>query len=106
MKFSQVSYGVELANGQVFLFDPNDATQKIPVDQIVFDAVNIKGTKAIGLIVSIHGLDNDIARYLPAQMLRDLGVGTHMTPGFRIKSGMTRYRAAAGADQFERVNNR
>lgn len=87
---------IEVRNRQVLISEPSDPSAKVAVDQAVFDSYRKLHEGAYeGTIVAIHGLPQDIAHILPQRMLRDLGVGTHMTSAYRPKGTARRMRATA-----------
>lgn len=104
MKSVPQKYGVDLNNKKLHVFDLDDPDCRIEVDQVVFDATSTRGLIAEGYITAVHGMPQDVAALLPAQMLYSLGVGTHITP-HRMKPGLKRMRATSGQAKFEQVSH-
>lgn len=105
MKHYPQAFGIELSNNKLFVFDTSRPTERIEVDQIVFEALptDIQGNVAIGVIRSIHGLPMETAHVLPPRVLRDL-VGGNSLPTLRTQRGTPRWRAVAGETKFKRVS--
>lgn len=105
MKHFPQMFGVELAEGKLFVFDPSRPQDRVEVDQVVFEAFpnEISGTVAKGHIRSIHGLPLEAADGMPARVLRDL-VGGNSLPTLRTRRGVPRWRATAGETKFKRVS--
>lgn len=106
MKSNPRVFSIELSKHKLYVFDPDYPEHRIEVDQVVFEAEpsQIKGGLARGLLKAIHGLPIEIAHVLPAEILRDLGVGANIIPAHRIRTGAPRWRASAGDSKFERVS--
>lgn len=105
MNFQDQAYRIEVRDQQVFLVDQSN--NRVAVDQVVFDSYADPrgGSVSHGIIVSVHGLPQGLAQHLDSHTMRSLGVGTHVNGGrFRIRQGMTRWRATA--EGFERATQR
>lgn len=105
MHFQDQAYRIEVRNQQVSLVDQSN--NRVAVDQVVFDSYGDPRGDAVahGVIVSVHGLPQSLAQILDSNTLRSLGVGTYINGGrFRVRQGMTRWRATA--EGFERATQR
>lgn len=105
MKYPRM-FSIELANHKLYVFDPVYPEHRIEVDQVVFEAEpsQLNGGLAQGYIKAVHGLPLDVAHVLPSDILRDLGVGSHIIPANRVRTGSPRWRATAGSSKFEKVS--
>lgn len=97
-------FGIDLSNDALHIVDLDDRSCRVAVDQVVFDAVNVNGTWAVGQIVSVHGLPQDVYEVIPARMLRSLGIASQFRPGRGVR-GTRRFRATAGDTSFKRVTH-
>lgn len=60
------------------MLDPDNESVKVPVDSAIVDVVRAKPGCVVGYIVSVQGLDLEIAKHLSPSALRALGVGTQV----------------------------
>lgn len=67
----------------------------LPVDQILMDVDSQGDGFALGIVLSVHGLDHDVAQSLSPRVLRALGVGFPNRIG-RTPRGAQRVRCVAG----------
>lgn len=102
--FETQKFGIDLAGGKLHIVDLQDKSCRIEVDQIVFEASSVSSTWATGLIVSVHGLPQEVAGILPAALIRQLGVGSQYRPTRGVR-GTKRFRAVAGEATFQRVTD-
>ncbi len=69
-------FRVAVLNNKVEIVDPTDHRSRFEVDQVIFDETRrISPEVREGVIVSVHGMPQDIAKVLPQDLLRSLGVG-------------------------------
>jgi hypothetical protein len=102
--FQDQAYRIEVRNQQPFIVDQSN--NRVAVDQVIFDAYSDpSGQVAHGVIVAVQGLPQGVTQALDSHAARSLGVGTHLNSGrFRIRKGMTRWRATA--EGFERATQK
>lgn len=72
-------FRIEFTNGQWSILDPDNVNNRIPIDTAVVDVTFLHPNLVEGYIVSVHGLDFELAQHLSAQTLRDLGAGGPLT---------------------------
>lgn len=71
-------FRIEFRDSQWSVLDPDNVNQRIPIDTAVID-ITFQGVHAVeGYIVAVHGLDQEISKYLSPASLRDLGVGAQL----------------------------
>ena len=63
-----------------------DGSPRIPVDTAIVDVTYQSPNHIEGYIVAVHGLDQEVAKYLDSQTLRDLGVGAQVRRAPRLKT--------------------
>lgn len=84
------TFRFEWHDGQWYLLDPHNNSNRVAIDTALIDCVycSFEGGvgRAEGYIVSMHGLPQEVAQFLDAGTLRDLGVGAQMRPQGRPKA--------------------
>ena len=85
----------EYRQGNWAIVDPDTPHNTIRVDQILMDVDASGDGFAIGTVLAVHGLDQEIANTMSPRMLRALGVGFPNRIG-RTPRGARRVRCMAG----------
>jgi hypothetical protein len=73
----------------------NPGSNPIVVDQLLMDVESSGDGFAVGTVLAVHGLPEDIAAHLPPRMLRALGVGFPIRIA-NTPRGCSRVRCVAG----------
>jgi hypothetical protein len=104
---NSLKFRIERLNGQWNIVDPQNANVRVPIDQALVDVTYVStDNRAVeGYILSVHGLDFEIAKTLDRPILNQLGVAANLRslpPPPRRDSGMRRVRLeAAGSVVYE-----
>ena len=93
MSNSNIFIRAQFCGGTWVVIDPEN-NQKIPVDQMLMDAESFGDGYANGIVLSVHGLDQEIASRLMPRMLRSIGIGHPKRIG-RTPRGSTRVRCTS-----------
>jgi hypothetical protein len=77
---NSMKFRVEWQGDAWFIVDPDNADIRVQIDQAVIDATvySTKGRFVEGYILSVHGLDFDVARLLDRAALNQLGVAAQL----------------------------
>lgn len=79
-----------------FVLDPDNESVKVPIDSAIVDVVRAKPGCVVGYIVSIQGLDIEIAKHLSRPALMALGVGAQVRRIAPPPRGMERVQLTEG----------
>lgn len=100
MSKNSMKFRVEWQDGAWFIVDPDNANERVRIDQAVVDATHFSTEErfAEGYILSVQGLDFEVASRLDRPTLSQLGVGAQLRarpPTPRRGSGVRRVRLEA-----------
>ena len=95
MQFPQ-KFRLEWHQTSWFVVDPDNESAKVAIDSAIVDVVKAKPGCVIGYLVSVQGLDLEIAQHLSRPALMALGVGANVRRVLPAPKGMERVQLAQG----------